>query len=68
MPKAKTHQATAKRFLMKKSKKGLKLLKRTCGQGHFNSREDGNTRRNKRSDTTLAKNTYRILKRAMPNG
>jgi len=68
MPKAKTHQATAKRFLIKKSKKGLKILQRTCGQGHFNSRESGNTKRNKRSDITLAKNTYRIIKHAMPNG
>ncbi|PLX28861.1 50S ribosomal protein L35, partial [Candidatus Parcubacteria bacterium] len=48
MPKMKTHKATAKRFRVKKSKKGTKVLKRTDGQDHFNSRESGKVKRNKR--------------------
>lgn len=46
----KTHQALAKRF--KISKTG-KLIKKTAGQDHFNSRECGNTGRNKRRDQEL---------------
>jgi large subunit ribosomal protein L35 len=46
--KLKTHKATSKRF---KLTKNGKLIKRTAGQGHFNSRESGkitiNKRRNK---------------------
>ena len=47
MPKAKTHKATAKRFKVKKTGK---IIKRTDGQDHFNSRESGKTKRNKRSN------------------
>ncbi|MFA5248571.1 MAG: 50S ribosomal protein L35 [Patescibacteria group bacterium] len=47
MPKIKTHKATAKRFIVTKNKK---VLKRKCGQDHFNAREDGATRMNKRRD------------------
>lgn len=55
MPKLKTRKNIAKRFRVKKSKKkGLTIEKRTDGQDHFNSRESGKTKRNKRSDNTLA--------------
>lgn len=47
MPKIKTHRATAKRFTVTKTKK---LRRRKAGQDHFNSRERGNTVRNKRRD------------------
>lgn len=68
MPKLKTHKATAKRFRIKKSKKGTKILKRTDGQDHFNARESGKTKRNKRSDKTLAlTKTQKTILRAMPN-
>ena len=63
MPKAKTHKATAKRFKVKKSGK---IIKRTDGQDHFNSRESGKTKRNKRSDKVSAKHTHRkTIKRAI---
>jgi ribosomal protein L35 len=52
MPKLKTHQATAKRI--KKTKRG-NLLHKTAGQDHFNARETGKMRMNKRRDQTLAK-------------
>ena len=64
MPKAKTHQATAKRYIMKKSKKGIKIYKRSNGQDHFNSRETGNTRRNKRSDVTISNAFNDTIKKA----
>ncbi len=70
MPKLKTRKSISSRFKVKKSKKkGLTLIKRTDGQGHFNSRERGNTTRNKRSDKTLAVNaTKRTILRAMLKG
>lgn len=64
MPKMKTHQATAKRF--KKTKTG-KIIKRTCGQDHFNARENGNTRRNKRSDVVFSQAMKRMMQVALPN-
>lgn len=67
MPKLKTHKATAKRFQVKKSKKhGLKVLKRTDGQDHFNSRESGNTRRNKRRDQGTSTPLKRTVLNALP--
>lgn len=67
MPKAKTHKATAKRFVIKKSKKGLKILKRTDGQDHFNSRESGKTKRNKRSDRTMSNAMTQTILRSIKN-
>ena len=67
MGKLKTHKATAKRFAIKKSKKGTKIMSRTGGQDHFNAREGGNDKRNKRSDKSLSvgKRHKNILK-ALP--
>ncbi|MFA4831223.1 MAG: 50S ribosomal protein L35 [Patescibacteria group bacterium] len=63
MPKMKTHQAIAKRFKVKKSGK---ILKRTDGQDHFNSRETGKVKRNKRSDKDLKKMYKKTIRQAMP--
>lgn len=57
MPKVKTHKGTAKRF--RKTKTG-KLMHRVSGQDHFNSRETGKVKKNKRQDVRLAKNNERI--------
>ena len=65
--KAKTHKATAKRFTVKRSKKGIKVIKRTDGQNHFNSRETGNTKRNKRSDNTMTLTVQKTILRCLPN-
>ena len=62
MPKVKTHQGTAKRI--KLSKRG-KLLARSVGQGHFNSRESGKVTTNKRRDQVLSK-TNNKLKSLIP--
>lgn len=50
MPKLKTHQGTAKRF--RKTKTG-KIMHRTSGQDHFNTRETGKVGTNKRRDSKL---------------
>ncbi|MDA3840585.1 MAG: 50S ribosomal protein L35 [Patescibacteria group bacterium] len=47
MPKMKTHKATAKRFKVTKTEK---VKQRKAGQAHFNARESGTTKRNKRRD------------------
>ncbi|MBI4427141.1 MAG: hypothetical protein HY569_01495 [Candidatus Magasanikbacteria bacterium] len=65
--KAKTHKATAKRFIVKKSKKGTKILKRAEGQDHFNSRESGKTKRNKRSDNIMGRARQKTILLALPN-
>ncbi|PIZ95629.1 MAG: 50S ribosomal protein L35 [Candidatus Magasanikbacteria bacterium CG_4_10_14_0_2_um_filter_37_12] len=65
MPKLKTRKIVAKRFTIKKSKKGYTILKRTDGQDHFNARQDGKTKRNKRSDNTVITHKDTIL-RAVP--
>ncbi len=59
MPKIKTHQATAKRFTKTANNK---LKKRKAGQDHFNSRESGNTTRNKRLDISVSKTLDKTIK------
>ena len=63
----KTHKATAKRFMVKRSKKGTKIMKRTDGQDHFNARESGKTKRNKRTDTVMSSTVKKTLLRQMPH-
>jgi len=57
--KQKTHKALAKRF---KLTKGGKLLKRKAGQGHFNSRENGKTRRSKRRNVSMPTSMTKAVK------
>jgi large subunit ribosomal protein L35 len=57
MPKAKTHQGASKRLRVTKTGK---IMHRTSGQDHFNSRETGKVTKNKRQDSPLAKNNSRI--------
>lgn len=59
MPKLKTRKTIAKRFIVKKSGKILKL---TCGQNHFNARESGKTTRSKRRNQTVSRADYKIIK------
>jgi ribosomal protein L35 len=66
MPKLKTHKATQKRFKVKKSKTGTKVLKRQNGQDHFNSRESGKVKRNKRSDNTASTSLKKTVLKALP--
>ena len=62
MPKIKTHQATVKRF--KKTKN--KIMKRKCGQDHFNSRDRGKVTRSKRRDVSMAKTEIKTIKTLTP--
>ena len=57
MPKVKTHKGTAKRI--KHTKTG-KLISRTMGQDHFNSRESGSTTTAKRRDKILSKTNHKL--------
>jgi large subunit ribosomal protein L35 len=59
MPKIKTHKATVKRFIVTK---GNKLKQRKAGQDHFNAREDGKTKRNKRRDINVTKTLVKTIK------
>lgn len=61
MAKQKTNKRIAKTFW--KTGSG-KLRRRKAGQDHFNSRESGNTTKNKRRDHDVHK-TYRKLAKAI---
>ncbi len=63
MPKIKTHQATAKRF---KRTKTNKIIKRHCGQDHFNSRDRGKVTRAKRRDVLMAKTESKTINALVP--
>jgi ribosomal protein L35 len=59
----KTHKATAKRVTITKTGK---VMKRKAGQDHFNSRESGNTTRNKRTDVSMPKTFQATVKALLP--
>lgn len=61
--KQKTHKALSKRI---KITKNGKVIKRKAGQDHFNSRENGKTKRNKRSDVKLDHTVKKAIKTLMP--
>jgi len=63
MPKVKTHKATAKRFAITKNNK---IKQRKAGQDHFNARESGNTKRNKRRDIDTDKSFSKTIRTLMP--
>jgi ribosomal protein L35 len=63
----KTRGTVAKRFVIKRSKKGIKLMKRTDGQDHFNSRESGKVKRNKRSDRLMSNEFKNTILKSIPN-
>lgn len=64
MPKIKTHKATAKRFTVTGSGK---LLRRKAGQDHFNARESGKVKRNKRRDISGPGTNARTIHRLISN-
>jgi large subunit ribosomal protein L35 len=63
MPKLKTRKAVAKRI--RATKKG-KLKIRAGSQDHFNSRETGKKKRNKRRDNELAKVNVKSIRQTLP--
>ena len=60
----KTFKALAKR--VKVTKNG-KVLKRKAGQDHFNSRETGKVRRNKRRDINMPKEVTKTISTLLPH-
>ena len=65
--KLKTRKAMAKRFQIKRRKKGIAILKRTDGQDHFNARERSKTTRNKRRDKIMSPTVKKMILHGMPN-
>jgi len=63
MPKLKTHKTTNKRIRISKNKK---LVQRTSGQDHFNSREPGKITRNKRRDKKVASVNEKNVRTLLP--
>ena len=63
MPKLKTNKTASKRI---KFTKTGKAVKRTAGHDHFNSRESGKTKMNKRRNTTLSKASTKQIKKQLP--
>lgn len=61
--KLKTKKAVSKRFKVTSTGK---LLHRKGGQGHFNAKESGNTRRQKRGLMLVAQTELKALKRLLP--
>lgn len=59
MNKIKTRQAISKRFKMTKNGK---VLHRTCGQDHFNSRDTGAKTQQKRNDRVLSTSNNKTIK------
>jgi len=63
MPKLKTNKSAAKRVRITKTGKAVK---RTAGQDHFNVRESGKTKMNKRRNSSLAKCSADQVKKQLP--
>ncbi len=63
MPKIKTRKSVVKRFKVTKTKK---VLKRKAGQDHFNARESGSTKRNKKRDDSIHKSDAKNIIKMLP--
>jgi large subunit ribosomal protein L35 len=63
MPKLKTRKSIAKRI--KITKKG-KVLKKKAGQDHFNARESGKVKRNKRRMIKMSDANIKNIKKQLP--
>jgi large subunit ribosomal protein L35 len=61
--KQKTHKALSKRI---KITKNGKVIKQKAGKDHFNARESGKTRRNKRRDVKMTSTVRRAIQTLMP--
>ncbi|MBI4599133.1 50S ribosomal protein L35 [Candidatus Uhrbacteria bacterium] len=65
MAKCKTHKALAKRVRITKNGK---VMKRYCGQNHFNTRDPGKITRKKRRDVELSGAHAKAIKTLLPYG
>lgn len=62
--KLKTRKTISKRVKVSNAKKKT-LQTRKAGQDHFNARENGKTKRNKRGSAGVSKTNQRNVKRAL---
>jgi len=60
--KLKTQKSVSKRF---KQTRNNKMVHRTAGQDHFNSRETGKTIKNKRRSGTMSNSYYKVIKSSL---
>jgi len=63
MPKVKTKKSLSKRFKITKKKK---VIKRSTGQDHFNARESGKQKRNKKSDSAMSGKDAANIRHLLP--
>ena len=63
MPKLKSRKALIKKVKITKNKK---ITKRKAGQSHFNAKESGKTKKNKRRDVSVSKGRSKNMKQLMP--
>lgn len=62
--KLKTVKTISKRIKVSGGKKGTMII-RSAGQDHFNARQTGKTKRNKRSNRTVHKSIDRNVRRVL---
>ncbi len=63
MPKIKTKKSISKKF---KITKNGKVLRRSTGQNHYNSKESGDVTRSKKKDQRLTKGDEKNVLKALP--
>lgn len=61
--KLKTQKSVSKRYRITKNKK---IMHKTSGQGHFNSREGGKVTRSKRKDALAHQSDLKSIKQYIP--
>ncbi len=61
--KLKTNKTLSKRVKLTRTGK---MIKRKAGQDHFNSRESGKVKRNKRKDVKIPKTLQKAMKDMLP--
>ncbi len=63
MPKLKTRKAVLKRLKVTGTKK---LLRRKCGQNHFNAKESSQVTKSKKATVELGKSQQKIFRKELP--
>ena len=69
--KLKTRKSISKRIKLRIKKVGgktvVKAQIRSAGQDHFNAKQSGKTKRNKRRDNIMSKGHNKTIKKALPH-
>jgi len=64
MPKLKTRKSVAKKIKITKNKK---VMRRSTGQNHYNSKDSGEVTRSKKKDQRLFSSDEKNVIKTMPN-